>query len=437
MSLSTPENIRTLQRGLYFKAKTEPDFRFYTLYDKVWRIDILHHAWRLVRANRGAPGVDGVDFAQIEAAGVDEWLLGLREDLRTRQYRPQPVRRVMIPKPGGGERPLGIPTLRDRVAQMAAKLVLEPIFEADFEPTAYGYRPGRSAVDAIKRVHGLLCGGYTDVVDADLSKYFDTIPHRDLLRCVARRVVDRGMLRLIKLWLKAPVEDRGPDGLRCLTGGRTSSCGTPQGGVISPLLANIYMNRMLKHWQRSDCGTEFRAEIVAYADDFVILSRGRSEEALEWAKRVLERMGLTLNEKKTTLRNAREEQFNFLGYSFGRHVYWRTGHAYLGASPSTKSVGRLKESIGELLQPRNKGTWEDIRDQLNMKLRGWSEYFSYGTLWKSYKAVDHYVCDQVRDFLAHRHKAGGRGARQFPWERIFGQLGVAELGRLKDTTSCA
>src|SRR5213596_2866003 len=241
MSLATPDNIRALQRKLYLKAKAEPDYRFYLLYDKVHRTDILRHAFDLVRANGGAPGVDGVSCAMVEAAGLENWLSGLATELRTKTYQPQPVRRVMIPKPGGGERPLGIPTIRDRVVQTAAKLVLEPIFEADLEPCAYGYRPKRGAQDAIRKVHELLCAGYTDVVDADLSKYFETIPHRELMQSVARRIVDRDVLRLIKAWLKAPVEERDEKGNRRMTGGQSSTRGTPQGGVVSPLLANLYM----------------------------------------------------------------------------------------------------------------------------------------------------------------------------------------------------
>jgi RNA-directed DNA polymerase len=294
MSLATPERIRSLQRKLYCKAKAEPAFRFYTLYDKICRADILSHAYEVARANAGAPGVDGRTFEQIETSGLEEWLAGLREDLVARTYRPVPVRRVMIPKPGGGERPLGIPTVRDRVVQTAAKLVLEPIFEADFEDSAYGYRPRRGAGDAIKEVHRLLCRGYTDVVDADLSKYFDTIPHAELLRCVARRIIDGEVLRLIKLWLKTPIEERDADGKRRLTGGKRSRCGTPQRGVVSPLLANLYMNRFLKHWRFTGCGGAFRAQIIAYADDFVILSRGHAVEAMMWTKAVMTKLGLSL-----------------------------------------------------------------------------------------------------------------------------------------------
>ena len=267
MSLTTPMSIRTLQRKLYCKAKAEPAYRFYLLYDKIHRDDILAHAYALARVNAGAPGVDGMTFAAVEAMGLEEWLADIRKDLVAKTYRPAPVRRVMIPKPGGGERPLGIPTIRDRVVQTAAKLVLEPIFEADLDPAAHGYRPGRSGADAIKAVHALLCRGYTDVVDADLSKYFDTIPHCELMQCVARRIVDGEVLRLIKRWLQAPVEERDENGKRRLTGGKDRHCGTPQGGVASPMLANLYMNRLLKGWRNTKRGEQFDAQIVNYADD--------------------------------------------------------------------------------------------------------------------------------------------------------------------------
>ena len=235
----------------------------------------------------------------------------------------------MIPKPGGGNRPLGIPTIRDRVIQTAAKIVLEPIFEADFEDSAYGYRPVRGAVDAVKEVHRLICRGYTEVVDADLSRYFDSIPHTDLMKSVARRIVDRHVLRLIKMWLRAPIEERDVDGKRRIGGGKGNTRGTPQGGVVSPLLANIYMNRFLKYWRQTNRGEAFRAHVVAYADDFVILSRGCAAEALVWSKAVMTRLGLTLNEAKTSLKDARRERFDFLGYSFGPHRYKANGAWYL------------------------------------------------------------------------------------------------------------
>ena len=439
MSLTTPDKIRTFQRKLYCKAKAEPAFRFYVLYDKICREDILHHAYRLARANAGAPGVDEVTLAQIEERGLEAWLAGLREELVSKTYRPDPVRRVMIPKPNGeGERALGIPTIRDRVIQTAAKLVLEPIFEADFEGSAYGYRPARGAVDAVKDVHRHLCRGYTDVVDADLSRYFDSIPHDDLLKSVARRVADGAVLRLIKLWLKAPIEERDGDGRRRIVGGKRNKRGTPQGGVASPLLANIYMNRFLKHWRLTGRGEAFRAHVVSYADDFVILSRGCAAEALAWTKAVMTRLGLTLNEAKTSLRDARQERFTFLGYSFGPHWYKANGQWYLGTSPSKKSVQRLKTTVGNLLVPGNNAPWQEVRDTLNRSLRGWSNYFCYGTRRSAFRSVDRYTYERVRDFLARRHKVAGRGTRRFSYDAVYGELGLLRLERLPlAAASCA
>jgi RNA-directed DNA polymerase len=313
------------------------------------------------------------------------------------------------------------------VAQTAAKLILEPIFEADLDPDAYGYRPKRSAQDAIRKVHNLLCEGYTDVVDADLSKYFDTIPHCALLRCVARRVVDREVLRLVKMWLKAPVEERNENGNRRMTGGKNSTCGTPQGGVASPMLANLYMNRFLKYWRVTGRSAAFHARVVNYADDFVILSRGHAVEALEWTRDVMTRTGLTLNETKTNIRNARTERFDFLGYTFGPQRYRKDGHWYLGASPSKKSVLRVKRKVGDLLRPSNVGNWEEVRDRLNQTLRGWSAYFSYGTRLLAYRAVDNHVYQRVRDFLTRRHGVNSRGTRRFSDAVVFGELGVLRL----------
>jgi len=431
VSLKTPESIQRLQRKLYDKAKEEPEYRFYLLYDKVYREDILEHAYRLSRNQRGAPGVDGMSFEDIEAAGLEGWLRELRRQLHDKTYKPDPVRRVMIPKPGGGERPLGIPTIRDRVVQTAAKLVLEPVFEADFDDSAYGYRPKRSAQEAVKEVHATLCKGYTDVVDADLSKYFDTIPHHELMQSVARRVVDRHMLKLIKGWLKVPVEERDERGNRRMSGGRKSKRGTPQGGVISPLLANIYMHRYLRAWRQRGKDREFRARIVNYADDFVILSRGKAAQALAWTRWAMEAIGLSLNETKTCIRDVHKEAFDFLGYTFGWERYRKDGHRYLAAKPSKKSLGRVKRAVRDVLRPGNQAPWEDVAAHLNRILRGWAIYFSHGTRTMAYRAVDDYVYERVRHFLRRRHKVRTRGIRQFPADRVFGELGVLRLRRLQ------
>jgi RNA-directed DNA polymerase len=428
MSLATPETIRRLQRKLYVKAKQEPAFRFYQLYDKVYRSDILTHAWRIARENRGAPGVDGVDFADIEAEGLEAWFAGLREELRDKRYKPGPVRRVMIPKPGGGGRPLGIPTVKDRVVQTAAKLVLEPIFEADFEPSAYGYRPGRSALDAVRATHRALCEGYTRVVDADLSKYFDTIPHHELLASLARRVVDRQMLKLVKAWLKAPVEERDRKGNRRMSGGRNSKRGTPH--VISPLLANIYMNRFLRAWRERGKPEQYRARLVNYADDFVILCRGNAAEALAWTRWALGRLGLALNETKTSIRTASREPVHFLGYTFGPAYWPKNGRFYLAARPSKASVQRLKARVRAVLGAGNHDPWPDVAARLNRMLAGWANYFGYGTRWRVYRELDHHVWTRARRFLQRRRKVPTRGTRRFRAEVVFGPLGVVRLQAL-------
>jgi RNA-directed DNA polymerase len=264
-------------------------------------------------------------------------------------------------------------------------------------------------------------------VDADLSKYFDTIPHSELMQCVARRIVDRDMLRLTKMWLKVPVEERDKNGKSRVSGGKGSSRGTPQGGVISPLLANLYMNRFLKYWRITGRGEVFHAQVVNYADDFVILSRGCATEALNWTRSVMTRIGLTLNEAKTSIKQARRERFDFLGYTFGPHRLRKDGHVYLGASPSKKSVSRLRQKVGDLLVRHNVAPWPEVRDCLNRILRGWSNYFGYGTRLMAYRAVDHYVHERVRHFLRHRHKVSSRGAISFSNAIVFGKLGVLRL----------
>ena len=432
MSLSTPPKIQRLQASLYDKAKLEPECRFHFLYDKIYREDVLAHAYALSRQNGGAPGVDGQSFEDVEAYGSGRWLSELKAELHEKRYRPKPVRRVMIPKPGGvGERPLGIPTIRDRVVQTAAKLVLEPIFEAVFDDAAHGYRPGRSAHDAIRKVHEALRAGHTEVVDADLSKYFDTIPHAELIKCLTRRISDGDVLHLIKLWLKVPVEERDDKGNRRMTGGKKSKMGTPQGGVISPLLANVYMHRYIKAFRQHGLAERYGAVLVNYADDFVVLCKRGADEVHEITRRWMTRIGLALNEQKTVVRDVWKEPFEFLGYRFGIMYSPRTGGRYFGATPSKRAIARLREGVRGRLHPGNQAPWPEVAKRLNRTLVGWANYFDYGTVQALRKKLDWDVHLHVRGFLRRRHKLHGRGTRRFSQEKVLGELGVVSLHALR------
>jgi RNA-directed DNA polymerase len=426
VSLKTPEKIRRLQEALYAKAKREPGYRFYLLWDKAIREDVLIYAYALSQSKKGAPGVDGQRFEDIEKYGVERWLGELREEVRTGRYRPQPVRRKMIPKPGGnGERPLGIPTIRDRVLQRAVLLVLEPIFEADFDDSAYGYRPGRSTAQAVKKVHETLLAGNTQVVDADLTAFFDTIPHEQLMKSLARRISDGRMLHLLKMWLKAPVEERDEEGRRRYTGGKKSTQGTPQGGVISPLLANIYFHRFIKAFRKYGLTERCGAVLVNYADDFVLLCRRYAPELLSTTREWMKKIGLSLNEKKTRIVDATQEPFDFLGYSFGPRYTKKAGWKYIGAYPSKKAIRRTREKVRKILRPRNQAPWPSVIKLLNPVLRGWGTYFSYGTVRKARVSIDRHVAERVRHFLRRRSGSKkGRGVRKWPPSRVFGELGV-------------
>ena len=346
-NLSTPNSVQKLQRALHAKAKAQAGYRFYALYDKIYREDILAHAYAQCRSNKGAPGIDGQEFADVEAYGVQRWLGELALALREESYRPDPIRRVFIPKANGKLRPLGISTLRDRVCMTAAMLVLEAIFEADLPPEQYAYRPGRNAQQAVVEVEELLFRGHPEVVDADLADYFGSIPHAELMKSVTRRIVDRRVLHLIKMWLECPVEETDDRGRKTrTTEARDNRCGIPQGSPISPLLANLYMRRFVLGWKKLGLEQSLGSRIVTYADDLVILCRrGKAEEALQRLRELMGRLKLTVNEEKTRICKVPEGEFDFLGYTFGRMYSARTGQARLGHRPSKKSIKRVVETV--------------------------------------------------------------------------------------------
>jgi RNA-directed DNA polymerase len=425
MSLKTPEKLRKLQRALYAKAKEEPQYRFYLLYDKVYRKDLLEFAYRKCKANGGAPGVDGQSFEDIEAYGREQWLRERAEELQSKGYRADAVRRVWIEKANGGQRPLGIPTIRDRVVQMAVVLVIEPIFEADFEPEQYGYRPGRSALGAIRKVHEHLNTGHREVVDADLSGYFDTIPHGALVKSVARRISDKHLLKLIKRWLKAPIQEtRGPGPRR----GQASRTGTPQGSPLSPLLANVYIRRLIVAWKGLGFEHRLQARMVNYADDLVICCRGEAEAALRALKQIVEGLQLSLNEQKTRIRRVPDESFDFLGYTLGRCYSSQTGKSYLGTRPSKPRIIRICREISAATSPR----WllletEQMVDQLNRKLVGWSNYFCLGPVSQAYRVVDSHTRYRLRQWLRKKHKVQSQGTTRFPDEYLYDRLQLVRL----------
>lgn len=414
--MSDEERVRDLQRKLYLKAKREKEFRFYVLYDKIRLGHFLREAYRRCSANKGAPGVDGVRFEDIEREGEVKLLEEIRQELESRTYKPSAVLRKYIPKGNGKMRPLGIPTIKDRVIQMAVKMVIEPIFEADFEDCSYGFRPKRSTRGAVKEIKQKLQEGNTAVYDADLRACFDTIPHRELLRLIGRRISDKNIIHVIKMWLKAPImEDERPKG------GKKNKVGTPQGGVISPLLANIYLNVIDKAVNRQDgIFKKGGIKIVRYADDFVLMGRQLQSQSIEYFKSLLERMKLTLNKEKSRVLNAREKPFDFLGFTFrnDKDIYGRK-MKYWNIIPSEKSMKKVRTKIKEYLGENGHKSPENISRGLNMITRGWLNYFTIGNVsypQKAKRKLRYYLMEKLQRYYRRKSqrksKLYNRGAFQ-------------------------
>lgn len=427
MSLPTPsETVEKLQTSLQMKAKAEPAFRFYALWDKVCRQDVLLEAYRRCRANAGAAGVDGETFERIDARGPEQWLGTLREELMSGRYVPKPLLRVWIPKSNGGQRPLGIPCINDRVVQMAAVLIIGPIFEVDLLPQQYGFRPGLDAKMALRRVYWHVTQhGRREVVDADLRDYFTSIPHAPLLRSLSRRIADGNMLHVIKGWLTAPVVEVIDGRPVQTTEARRTKRGTPQGGVISPLLANCYFRRFLLAWHSHGHRDQLNAHIVNYADDFVICCPpGNAEAAMTRMAKLMARLGLEVNTTKTRIARLPEEQFDFLGYTVGR-FHGKDGRPYFGTRPSRKAVKSLLRRIHE----RTTRQWyldepANTVARISSMLRGWCGYFDQGPVIEIYELVRAYTERRVRRWLMRRSKRRGVGFRQIPNEYLYETLGL-------------
>lgn len=432
MSLGTPKSVQKLQWALHAKAKECPNYRFYSLYDKIYRTDVIATAYRQCYRNGGSAGVDGVTFDDIDAYGRGRWLGELVEDLRKKTYVPSAVLRGYMPKRSGGRRSLGIPTIRDRVVQMAFVLVLDPIFEADLPSEQFAYRKGRSALDAVNRAHRLLYKGYTEVIDADLRDYFNVIPHAELMKSLSRRICDRAVLGLIKKWLQAPVEKRDTRGRgHRTTRHKDEGRGTPQGSPLSPLLSNLYMRRFILGWKVLGYEKRLDAKIVSYADDVMICCRGSSAAAMVAMRHLLERLKLELNESKTCIRHIPMESVDFLGYTLGLNWSPRTGRSYIGSRPSKSRVQGICREISTITSRR--WYWRSGEEQvalMNQKMLGWANYFRLGSVSSAYRAIDRHSLHRLRKWLKGKHKLQVKGTARYPDKYLIGTLGLVRLGPL-------
>lgn len=420
------EKIRDFQRKIYQKAKQEKTYRFYILYDKIYKLSFLLEAYKRVKANGGAPGVDGVNFDDIENEGWLDYLLNIQEELKNKTYRPREVKRVMIPKANGKKRPLGIPTIKDRIVQMACKIVIEPIFEADFEDTSYGFRPKRNAADAIIKIKQNLKEGKVNVFDADLSAYFDTIPHNKLLILIGKRVSDKNVIHLIKMWLKAPISENGK-----ISGGKRNKVGTPQGGVISPLLANIYLNLLDKMINNPDnIFGKSGVKIVRYADDYILMGKTITKQMMNIMENLLNRMELKINNEKSKILNATENAFDFLGFTFrydkdlrGRQIkYWNV-------IPSEKSLNKYRENIRENLKKKGHYAPENVATLLNSITRGWINYFdihriSYPAMAK--RKIRWFLMDKIYRYYNRKSQRKCRLYGGKAYEKLVRQYGLID-----------